>query len=185
MKKVSVMDRRTVRTKKLIWDTFREMLLEMELEAITVKELSERAGINRKTFYAHYDSIEALSEAFALELIGDFMPLLGKKQPHEFRETLMALFRQLCTKPEWQQKLFCNPNSFFARQLLNTLYDERAFFNETANTPDEFKAYLKCRYLIAASMELFRAWMSSGKVMEVEEFVDFATGLLCKGEEYV
>ena len=47
-------DRRVTKTKRAIRDALISILEEKTPESITVKELSERAGINRKTFYAHY-----------------------------------------------------------------------------------------------------------------------------------
>ena len=44
-------DLRVVKTKEIIRNTFKNMILEMDYDYITIKELTERAKINRKTFY--------------------------------------------------------------------------------------------------------------------------------------
>jgi len=44
-------DLRVQRTKEFIRKTFEEMICEMDYEQISVKELTQRAKINRKTFY--------------------------------------------------------------------------------------------------------------------------------------
>lgn len=44
-------DLRVIRTKKLIKDAFFSLIEEQGFEAVTVKQLTERAGINRGTFY--------------------------------------------------------------------------------------------------------------------------------------
>ena len=49
-------------TKKAIISTFGELLNEQPLSKITVKEIVERCGINRNTFYYHFDGIPALLE---------------------------------------------------------------------------------------------------------------------------
>ena len=49
-------DRRQVRTKRRIRDAFMELIMEKPMEKLTIKELAERADIDRKTFYLHYDS---------------------------------------------------------------------------------------------------------------------------------
>ena len=43
-------DLRVIRTKEAIRRTFETMLCEMDYDEISIKELSERARINRKTF---------------------------------------------------------------------------------------------------------------------------------------
>lgn len=54
------LDRRTRRTTAAIRRAFFELAEEKGLKKVTVSDIAERADINRKTFYHHYDSIEAL-----------------------------------------------------------------------------------------------------------------------------
>ena len=49
-------DRRLNRIKEAIGTVFKEMVCELPYEKITVKGIAERTGINRNTFYLHYDS---------------------------------------------------------------------------------------------------------------------------------
>ena len=42
----------------MIADTYAALLEKKPLDKITVKELTEKADVNRKTFYSHYSSIE-------------------------------------------------------------------------------------------------------------------------------
>lgn len=49
-------------TEKAIKDTFITLLREKPLNEITIKELTERCGINRNTFYYHFRDIPALVE---------------------------------------------------------------------------------------------------------------------------
>mgnify|MGYP003104325036 CR=1 FL=1 len=65
-------DLRVVRTRKLIRDAFMDMVGEVGVARITVKDLTERAGINRKTFYLHFESIEALYDSVMNEVMNDF-----------------------------------------------------------------------------------------------------------------
>ena len=57
-------DLRVQRTRKVLKDTFKEMFLNMNLEQITIKELCEKAMINRRTFYLHYNSIDDIMTMF-------------------------------------------------------------------------------------------------------------------------
>lgn len=56
-------DRRKRRSDAAIQRAFDELLNEKPLSKITVKELAERADIDRKTFYLRYDSIDDLVDA--------------------------------------------------------------------------------------------------------------------------
>lgn len=65
-------DLRIVKTENAIRSTFREMICEMNYTDITIKELSSRAMINRKTFYLHYDNLDQLLKELQDEVIGNF-----------------------------------------------------------------------------------------------------------------
>jgi AcrR family transcriptional regulator len=52
--------RRANRTRKLLQDALLSLLQERSYDAISVQEIVERADVGRTTFYAHYQSKEAL-----------------------------------------------------------------------------------------------------------------------------
>ena len=54
-------------TKKAIKDTFLELLEDRPLSQITVKDIVEKCGINRNSFYYHYQDIPALIEEIVTE----------------------------------------------------------------------------------------------------------------------
>ena len=54
-------------TEKAIKDTFITMLEERPLSEITVKDIVEKCGINRNSFYYHYQDIPALIEEIVKE----------------------------------------------------------------------------------------------------------------------
>lgn len=54
-------------TKKAIKDTFIELLSDRPLSQITVKDIVEKCGINRSSFYYHYQDIPSLIEEIVLE----------------------------------------------------------------------------------------------------------------------
>lgn len=55
-------NQRIVVTKKMLKDALFQLLKKKDIDHISVKELCETAGINRSTFYRHYDSQYALME---------------------------------------------------------------------------------------------------------------------------
>ena len=50
------------RTKDAIVDAFGELLTERPLSKVTVKDIVDRCGINRNTFYYHFEGIPSLME---------------------------------------------------------------------------------------------------------------------------
>lgn len=56
-------------TKKAIKETFIELLDERPLNKITVKDIVEACGINRNSFYYHYQDLPALLEEITAERV--------------------------------------------------------------------------------------------------------------------
>ncbi len=56
------MDKRITKTKRSITNAFLELRSQKAIEKITVKELCEKAEINKSTFYTHFNDIYDLSE---------------------------------------------------------------------------------------------------------------------------
>ncbi|WP_142329261.1 TetR/AcrR family transcriptional regulator [Bacillus sp. AFS088145] len=66
--KTKKVDPRIIRTRQLIKDAFIDLLQEMDINKITVNQISERATVNRVTFYLHYRDIQDMMEYMALEM---------------------------------------------------------------------------------------------------------------------
>ncbi|WP_342661867.1 TetR/AcrR family transcriptional regulator [Salinicoccus carnicancri] len=69
-------DPRVMRTRKLITDSFISLSGEKEFKNITVKDITEKAMINRATFYYHFEDIYDLLEMALTEVL---MVNLGRK----------------------------------------------------------------------------------------------------------
>lgn len=69
-------DIRVGRSEKMIRDTFLEMLAEMNYEDIHVKDIADRAMVNRKTFYAHYENKQSLYDEMVFGLLDELCETL-------------------------------------------------------------------------------------------------------------
>ena len=74
-------DRRVIRTKRMVREALTELLVEKGFEEITVKDLTERADINRGTFYLHYESKYDLLEQSQNEILEELSEFIRKVSP--------------------------------------------------------------------------------------------------------
>jgi AcrR family transcriptional regulator len=65
----STIDRRIIRTKRMIRNALTELMEEKGFEGVTVRDLTEKADINRGTFYLHYRDKFDLMEQCQNEMI--------------------------------------------------------------------------------------------------------------------
>jgi AcrR family transcriptional regulator len=74
----SVLDPRVIRTRRLLLDAFKELLQERSaIRDVSIQAISERAGVNRVTFYAHFTDKYELLDFWKREL---FRKELAKRQ---------------------------------------------------------------------------------------------------------
>ena len=66
-------DKRVVKTIRTIHATFEQMMCEMDYRDITVKELCERALVNKKTFYRYYETLNYLLKEFQEDMISAYL----------------------------------------------------------------------------------------------------------------
>ena len=97
VKEVDFLDIRIEKTERAIKQAFMELRAEKPLEKIRVKELCDRACINKSTFYAHYEDIYALSSGLETKVIGNILACVtdfGPNRPLDHTEELtQGLFR--------------------------------------------------------------------------------------------
>lgn len=103
-------DPRINRTRQLLQDALISLAKEKNVHAISVKELAERARINRATFYLHYVDIADFLKKSAEPLFENLMPQLLPAA--EFFKTENAL--KMTT--EWME-LIKNNAGFYATML--------------------------------------------------------------------
>jgi AcrR family transcriptional regulator len=111
--KAAKLDPRVKRTRELLVRAFNQLLEEKGHSGLTVQEITERAAINRATFYAHFrDQHElfdyVISEAFRDELQRGLLPSPGLDE-----ENLKALVLVTCeyltglnTACSWRDRQF-------------------------------------------------------------------------------
>lgn len=88
-------DRRITKTKAAIREAFFSMIKEKNAPKITVTEIAKRANIDRKTFYLHYDSTEAIINEFYQDLISELLLILEKNDFFDRSFDVSSLFQSL------------------------------------------------------------------------------------------
>ena len=87
------MDIRIEKTRQSIINAFIELRSHKELERITIKELCEKARINKSTFYSHYHDIYHLSDTLETEVVVSIMENLSP--PEDVLKNTTGFSREL------------------------------------------------------------------------------------------
>lgn len=84
-------DRRIRRTQKLLKDSLIELMQEKEFKNISVKDITERADLNRGTFYLHYRDTYHLLQEMEEDVLGDFQEMIDCYKEDYHPATLMPV----------------------------------------------------------------------------------------------
>ncbi len=131
---------RSVRmTKQRLYQALITLLQQKSLREITVRELTELAGISRGTFYFHYADIYALMdqmEAAQLARLNDLMDsLIPSISQEDAPPALVALFTYMTENPDlcqalygksWESEFTRNAKKLIAERCLGELHPTAA-----------------------------------------------------------
>jgi len=77
------MDRRQKKTRKAILDASFSLIQEKDIQQVTINEITERADINRGTFYLHFVDKYNMLNSFENEMIGKIEEVIMRNIPKE------------------------------------------------------------------------------------------------------
>lgn len=176
-------DLRVLRTRKAIRDAFCSMIMEMDYQDITIKELTRRAMINRNTFYLHYSSIDALLRELQDEIAGTFIEeQVSYTRMTDLRRMIRVFFEYMATRSPLQDRLLCSGSyQFFYDRINRQIMEHRKLVNRGAFGMDEAAENIVFAYYGGITAILYRQWAADGKKLSLEEVIQLATRLICDG----
>lgn len=84
-------DRRVRRTQKLLKESLVELMSEKEFKDITIKDITERADLNRGTFYLHYTDTYGLLMSMENDVLNDFQTMIDDYLHQGPKDTLLPV----------------------------------------------------------------------------------------------
>lgn len=88
-------DRRSRRTRHLVQSALMDLLLEKRYEAITVRDILDRAGIGSSTFYTHYFDKEDVQMALIEQMLEQLSQPISQNRAKPGPLPSLALFRHI------------------------------------------------------------------------------------------
>ena len=90
--KMDKIDRRIARTRRLLGEALLELVQEQSFDAITIRDITERADIGYATFFRHYDSKEELLAEQLEGIIRQIEDLAGERTGDYFQREGALLY---------------------------------------------------------------------------------------------
>lgn len=151
-------DRRVKRTQNLLATALINLTLEQGYEAVTIRDITERADIGYATFFRHYPDKEALLQDVIEVVLVELMALLdGQAQDAEAQGLL--IFRYVQEHSELCRVLLSSRSSS-ALQLQIRMAGVRSALAQNQPRPESLiPAEIAANHLVAASIALIQWWL--------------------------
>ena len=148
------------------------LLKEKQITDITVKELCDRADVNRSTFYSHYANHFDLKAQIENEMIEDLTQYLSMDNIEESLEGLNMtekLLEYIATRQtECEALLNENKISTFQKKVEQLAHQ---FMMKNQFIQSNFNEYVRV-FIISGSIQMIRLWMNNGLVESPKEMAN-------------
>lgn len=189
------MDRRVIKTKAVIKKAYFELLAEKHFENITVRDITEKADINRGTFYLHFEDKYQVLDYYEEEIFSEIRDIFEKvmvgldfqylkdanpsplspilKMLHLFKKEhyYINLMMGAHGDPLFKEKI----RMVFVENI--TLYLEKYVELDTLKYPLDYII----TYLSNAHIGVLVYWLENGAKLEPEEIIEMLMDIIING----
>lgn len=168
------LDARVRYTKKVIQESFCELLQDKPFHKITLKEVCDRALINRTTFYRHYSDIYAWKEQVENECLDRVEEMLEEADKTNVRALMLRQLEGMKANADLYA-LISSPN--FESNVLEisvAMVLESAVKRTKASVDSAGpKDYWDCYFLVHGILGVIDCWLKNGMRESPEEIADY------------
>ncbi|MBR3238993.1 MAG: aldo/keto reductase [Oscillospiraceae bacterium] len=151
-------DLRVKKTITGIKTAFEALICEKEYDRITVKELCDRAQVNKKTFYHYYETLDALLAELQLELSSAYLERIKHfKLPEELDKVNREFFLYSAEQGTAYEKITISGLYHAIRDEMIADVNDAGWGKENQPIVDLLKQYAEMKQATPAHISL--AWM--------------------------
>jgi AcrR family transcriptional regulator len=141
----------------------------MDYEHITIKELTARAEINRKTFYLHYPSLDALLGEVQDEVMEGFTE---RTKGFDHLRDIDKITREFFLYAEQLGPL---------GQRINYNGYTRYTKNKIGSALDSYAENIITAFVSSSTVAMYRQWVVDGRKIPIEKIIKITSQLICHG----
>lgn len=173
----------TEQTRANLREAFWSLYLEKPIEKITIREITDRAGYNRATFYLHFRDVYDLFGQIEDEILDGIQALVDEEMLSERTLDItqhMGRIVQLAQRNGYAVPQLVGPHGDpgFSRRLkeiLAPLFDQ--FILDGQDLTDQQRAVMR-EFYAAGALAAIGAWMAAAEPMPVDQLVGTLASML-------
>lgn len=177
-------NQRTRLTRRLLQESLLALLGEKSIEKITVKELCERAQLNRTTFYLHYGSPEDVLEEIENGLIAKTQETLAQIGAHDAALRLESMLVSIQKNERVFRLLLCeNGHDSFRMRFFASVFPHGIADETFSRTNGAVRPYVD-GYLVGGAFAAVYTWIAGGFALPVRDLARLLSGLSVSAAAY-
>ena len=178
------MDRRVKYTKKVIEETFLNLLEKKDISSITITEICTIADINRATFYRYYEDIYDLLKKIQRRFISEIeesapMMLLPNYTVYNFTKEILEIF--LHNKKLVQILFNTNNNIYFLNEVLEVAYDKCITKWGSKMDADSEELQYTVIFIFNGALGAINYWIKSDFKADIDDVAEYIEKLSLDG----
>lgn len=167
-------DKRVVRTKNAIRSALFDMMETRDITSITITELTNRANINRRTFYTHYSNITDILDETESEIIASVASVVSHFDSGSLVDSTYTLFIELNRLVTEQYGFYFNLmksdiRGILAARMKNLMKSSAdKILGHFSITSEERYVMLMSSFINGGLVNVFLEWSKCGKNVSIE-----------------
>ncbi len=178
-------DRRSLKTEKIIKDTFMELLKKNDLSRITVAEISRKANLGRGTFYLHYSDVYDLYEQIENEIINNLINAFKFSFPTTNAKNSEKLTEKLICYIEENRELFkliTHSNNCDTMYKIKKSFYLEVYKEDNKINPNSNKEYnlIESIFVVSGIIGVIEKWIKDDFSISTKEMSSMINKILIK-----
>ena len=179
-------DRRIAKTKKAIYRAFAELLSEKNINDITIKDIADKADINRKTFYNYYNGIYDLTGEIENSIIDSFEQVLRNTNINELLHNPYSMFEALTriinsNLDFYQHLISIESNSNLVSKLFKSLKTRAKEVISQYTLLDDATLDIVLDFVVSGMFTVFQHWFNSSREHSIDDLAKIVATLSFNG----
>ena len=177
-------DPRIVKTKKQFKEAFKQLLLIYDdFMSITVKELCDKAGLSRKTFYLHYNQVDELLLEIQEDFIKDFYMRTKDLDFLNDAEQVVKVYFDMSDNDPICRKMATSSVYFFTKEMSRKMtFDYFESKGKIVNNGLDGAILNYCVFFYDMTVyTMYKRWKTIDSHIEKEQIISLTADLLKNG----
>lgn len=180
------LDRRQIKTKKAIINAFFDLTKDKDMSKITITELAKKADIDRKTFYLHFGSVEAIYNELGRKVVDILKEsIINSGISNDYNEVfnLFMAINEILSEKLDVIKTIAQKNEFteFVFCIKDVFCDELMKASGIQDTPAGAKFRLTVEFMASGTVSMYLRWLKGEIDISMNELAMFAGSMITNG----